>query len=197
MKTLYLVRHGETWFNKMRKIQGWCDSPLTERGKQQAQAAHLYFEENGITFDHAYSSTQERACDTLEIITTMPYKRLKGVKEMHFGTYEGADSALMPHGFQWLENYYVQFGGESSFDVAHRVYDTLTEVMEKSDHETVLVVSHGGAIACFLNAVSGSETEPLLLPNCGILKFGYDGEFHFEELVDPVQNIRQNDEMSV
>lgn len=29
MKTLYLVRHGQTLFNARHKIQGWCDSPLT------------------------------------------------------------------------------------------------------------------------------------------------------------------------
>ena len=34
MKTLYLMRHGQTLFNLQHKIQGWCDSPLTENGKQ-------------------------------------------------------------------------------------------------------------------------------------------------------------------
>lgn len=37
MKTLYLVRHGETLFNIQNKIQGWCDSPLTENGVAQAK----------------------------------------------------------------------------------------------------------------------------------------------------------------
>ena len=39
MKDLYLMRHGETLFNQRRKIQGWCDSPLTEKGIEQAQKA--------------------------------------------------------------------------------------------------------------------------------------------------------------
>ena len=38
-KDLYLMRHGQTLFNVRRKIQGWCDSPLTELGKQQALKA--------------------------------------------------------------------------------------------------------------------------------------------------------------
>lgn len=42
-KTLYLMRHGETLFNQLGLIQGWCDSPLTTNGKQQAQAARDYF----------------------------------------------------------------------------------------------------------------------------------------------------------
>lgn len=32
-KTLYLMRHGQTLFNKRHLIQGWCDSPLTDFGK--------------------------------------------------------------------------------------------------------------------------------------------------------------------
>ena len=35
-KTLYLMRHGQTLFNVEHKIQGWCDSPLTEQGIKQA-----------------------------------------------------------------------------------------------------------------------------------------------------------------
>lgn len=38
-KTLYLMRHGQTLFNLQKKIQGWCDAPLTEFGIKQAQVA--------------------------------------------------------------------------------------------------------------------------------------------------------------
>lgn len=76
-KVLYLMRHGQTLFNLQHKIQGWCDSPLTDLGIKQAQVASEYFKTNHIIFDHAYSSTSERACDTLEIVTDyqMPYTR--------------------------------------------------------------------------------------------------------------------------
>ena len=39
MKTLYLMRHGQTLFNAQHKIQGWCDAPLTEIGIKQAEVA--------------------------------------------------------------------------------------------------------------------------------------------------------------
>ena len=68
-KILYLMRHGETEFNVRKKIQGWCDSPLTEIGIQQAKIAGTFFSNNQIEIDHAYSSTSERASDTLEIVT--------------------------------------------------------------------------------------------------------------------------------
>lgn len=49
-KDLYLMRHGQTLFNVRRKIQGWCDSPLTELGKQQALKAKEILKD--ISFDH-------------------------------------------------------------------------------------------------------------------------------------------------
>ena len=73
------MRHGQTLFNLQHKIQGWCDAPLTQLGIEQAKIAGKYFKDNNITFDHAYSSTSERASDTLEIVTDgkMPYTRSK------------------------------------------------------------------------------------------------------------------------
>ena len=41
-KTLYLMRHGQTLFNKRHRIQGWCDAPLTDLGVYQAQVAGQY-----------------------------------------------------------------------------------------------------------------------------------------------------------
>ena len=56
-KTIYLLRHGETLFNTQHKIQGWCDSPLTQKGIKQAEIASQWFKNEGITFDSAYCST--------------------------------------------------------------------------------------------------------------------------------------------
>ena len=89
MKHLYMMRHGQTLFNVRRRIQGSCDSPLTELGIKQAIAARELIKD--IPFDHYYSSTAERASDTLEIVTEgkVPYTRLKGLKERGFGLFEG------------------------------------------------------------------------------------------------------------
>ncbi|WP_304204093.1 histidine phosphatase family protein, partial [Lactobacillus intestinalis] len=43
MRTIYLVRHGQTLFNVHHKIQGTCDSPLTRLGIEQARAINRYF----------------------------------------------------------------------------------------------------------------------------------------------------------
>ena len=91
MRTIYLVRHGQTLFNVRHKIQGTCDSPLTALGRKQAEAVYQYFLQKNIKFDAAFCSTQERASDTLEIITgkQLPYTQIKDLHEKSHGEYEG------------------------------------------------------------------------------------------------------------
>ena len=184
-KTLYLMRHGQTLFNLRKKIQGSCDSPLTEEGIRQAKIAGKYFEDNGITFDSAYSSTQERASDTLEIVTgnKMKYERLKGLKEWNFGAFEGKDECLnpkLPYG-----DFFKQFGGEGELELRERMNKTLTEIMNKNDHQVVLAVSHGAACAQFYRAweehAKVKKTERFY--NCCIQKYEYeDGIFTLVEI---------------
>lgn len=182
-KTLYLMRHGQTLFNLQHKIQGWCDAPLTPLGIKQAQKAKEYFIENNIQFDHAYSSTSERACDTLEIITNMPYTRCKGLKEWNFGAFEGKDECLnpkLPYG-----DFFKQFGGEGEFELRERMNQTLTDIMNQEDHESVLAVSHGAACAQFYRQWEqhAKVIKKERFYNCCILKFEYEnGIFTLVEL---------------
>lgn len=89
MRKLYLVRHGQTLFNLRGKTQGWCDSPLTELGIQQAEITRSFFTDNNIKIDELYSSTSERAIDTANIISNLPVNPRKGLKEWNFGKMEG------------------------------------------------------------------------------------------------------------
>ena len=91
------MRHGQTLFNTLNRIQGWCDSPLTEIGRDQARQVRAYFEKHDMTFDQYYCTTTERASDTVELATgRTDYHRIKGLKEMHFGIFEGQPEYLHP-----------------------------------------------------------------------------------------------------
>lgn len=96
MKTIFLMRHGETLFNVMDVNQGQCDSPLTENGINQALAAKEWFKNQKIHFDSVYSSTAERACDTAWLVSGMPYERKKGLKEIFLGTKEASPNSENP-----------------------------------------------------------------------------------------------------
>ena len=189
-KTLYLMRHGQTLFNVEHKIQGWCDSPLTEQGIKQAEIAARYFDDNKITFDHCYASTSERACDTLEIVThhKYPYTRVKGLKEWNFGRFEAMDEFLNPSAPRGYGDFFVQYGGESQQQVQDRMVKTLTEIMEKEDHHDVLALSHGGACFFFVRAFDdyNAVIDYSRVGNCTIFKLVYEDDIF--SCVDTIQS---------
>lgn len=161
MKRLYLTRHGETLFNQLHRIQGASDSPLTKKGIAQAQAARELIKD--IEFDHFYTSTQERAVDTLEILmdNQKDYQRLKGLKEFDFGVFEGQSEQLNPKvdPQKGYGDFFVQYGGESSHGVGQRMNQTLLQIMRQPDHQQVLAVSHGGAIYNFARIWLDTQKE--------------------------------------
>jgi len=190
-KKLYIVRHAETLFNRQNKTQGWCDSPLTERGIEQARIAGRELRSLGLTFDHAYSSTSERCCDTLEIMTTeaygapLPYERLKGLREYGFGAFEGKDNFLEPKFPRG--DFYLPYGGENDHMVEARMTATLTDIMVRPEHNTVLVVTSGGAARVFfVSHQDTAEDRPVYFCNCMSYLYEYDeGQFVCKQVITP------------
>ena len=192
MKDLYLMRHGQTFFNQEGLVQGACDSPLTELGQEQARQAGAYLKERGIRFGQLYSSTQERASDTLELVSgRTDYTRLKGIKEWNFGLFEAQPERLQPKfrpGATSFEDLFVPYGGEGVNQVGERVLVTLTEVMEQVDAEPVLAVSHGGAIWAFYLKIAAQALDPKVrFGNCAICHYRYENDqFLLRQVIDPL-----------
>lgn len=192
MTTLYLMRHGETRFNVLHRIQGASDSPLTARGVEQAMQAKAYMIEHDMQFDVAVCSTQERAIDTLELITDLPYQRLKGIKEWDFGVFEGESEALNPKhpDTATYEDFFAEhgYGGERMIAVQARMVATLTDVMKRANGQNVLAVSHGGASYAFLlHCMPWAELRAVMYHgNCAIHVLQFDGNFHFKRSINPL-----------
>jgi broad specificity phosphatase PhoE len=91
---LYIVRHGETYLNRYKKLQGWSDSPLTEEGKVIAIEAGKRLAD--IPFQRVYTSDLGRTIETAEIMLGQNhtgqhvelYKR-RAFREVFFGSFEG------------------------------------------------------------------------------------------------------------
>ncbi len=186
MKTIYLMRHGETLFNTMDVNQGQCDSPLTENGICQAQKAKAWFDGQGIQFDAVYSSTAERACDTAEIVSGgRTYTRCKGLKEIFLGTKEASPNSENPE--YPYGDYFVPFGGEGLDAFTNRIYTTIFQIASQATGNTILLVSHGMAIRRFLTRVPDSDVcLDSFIGNCGIVKLTFDnGKFTVEQIINP------------
>lgn len=193
MRKLYLVRHGQTLFNLKGRAQGHCDSPLTDLGIEQAKMAGKFFKDHNIKFDEAYSSTSERACDTLELITDLPYKRVKGLKEWNFGMMEGEPEYLQlpwKEGQRSHEDFFVPWGGESAKDLAKRMSHTINNIVEKSTAKSILAVSHAGAMAIFYLTTLDDPDKNVISPlsNCAILEFDIkdNNKITFNKIYRPV-----------
>lgn len=195
MRKLFLMRHGQTLFNQMGKRQGWCDSPLTEHGIEQAKQAKKYFDKNNINFDKAYCSTLERASDTLEIITSIKYERLKELKEWNFGIFEGQDEELqgpIRKGAVSYEDYWVKFGGEDEVDLAERMNNAV-EYMISNGGDNILAVSHAGALRTFiisrLEKREDIKSMNLKFRNCSIFVFeiSEEGNLNLIDNIDPTE----------
>ena len=175
MADLYLVRHGQTEFNVRNILQGWHDSPLTARGREQALATRTAFEVRGVTFDHVYSSPLGRARHTAELIAGegCSIELVDDLREWHLGSLEGTSNREMPP--QPLGDYPVAFGGESEARLRARMVAALFRIMARPQHNCVLAVSHGSACQEFLEYVTGGGEQP---DNGAVLHFGYcDGAF--------------------
>lgn len=186
----YIVRHGETLFNTKGLKQGWCDSPLTEKGIDQAKQVKEKLKD--IDFEYAYSSTSERAMDTLDIITegrTIEKKALKGLKEINFGTMEGEPEKEVHKDGMHDNDALVKFGAELTADARDRVMNALSKISK--DHDgNVLVVSHGGVM---INMMLKINKEVFIswvkqgghpMPNCCVLVMDIEGDsFSFIERI--------------
>ena len=189
-KTLYLIRHGQTIFNKKCQIQGASDSPLTDLGKQQAALAKTYFNQLNLSDYELFSSTQERASDTLEIIfPNENYRRLKGIKEWNYGIYEGESELLNPPHDSVIDfgSFFADYGGETADEVQQRTVNTLQEILNETNKHNVVVVSHGDVLSLFTHTfLPLAESSEMKFTNCCILKFDYeDGAFTFKSIHHP------------
>lgn len=188
----FLMRHGQTLFNTQGRVQGACDSPLTELGIEQALLAKRYFEEQQITFDRVYSSTQERATDTAKLLADQEVLQLKGLKEMDFGRFEAQPEYLLPQfrsGANSFEDLLVPYGGEDIREVGVRVRNTIETVSKEFPDETVLMVSHGAAMWGLCLELGISFPPGVHFSNCSICEFDLsDTKWQLKRLIQPTKN---------
>lgn len=207
MKKLYLLRHGQTEFNVKKLVQGRCDSPLTDLGRQQAGMAAAWLKGHGVVPDKVVSSSLGRAMDTAQLVACellgpdAAAEPCEGIIERCYGTFEEGPHDALPTDVWDPGEDLVPFGGEGSHALQERMVATLTNLMGAEGIETLLAVSHGSASRQFIKAAAPEGFElPAKLPNCAIMIFDFDEEdlqgksdrpqckFTLQQIVDPQQS---------
>ena len=148
---IYLIRHGETDYNKGRRLQGVTDIPLNERGIALAeQTARELLE---IRFDKIFTSPLVRAKKTAEIIRgerKIPIIVTDGLREISFGDYEGLtvldgkynipDLHFLDF-FQAPQKYQTPPNGESIADMSERTAGFVREVLLEPENRGKTIVA--------------------------------------------------------
>ena len=186
MGRLYLMRHGQTEFNLQKRVQGHCDSPLTELGVAQAHAAGRWLASQGVSFDALYSSPLGRAAATIDVVRReleaaghddVPQAVLvDGLMERSYGSFEGGPAADVPAELWDPGETLVPYGGEGSVALRERIVSTVTDLMLRHPGGTVLMCSHGSASLQFKLAWEGLAQCPqdVALGNCCVLVYEFD-----------------------
>lgn len=189
---IYLMRHGETDWNKARRLQGQSDIPLNEYGIELAVKTAEALA--NVPFDMAFCSPLGRAEETARIILgerKTPLHTDMRLKEINFGTNEGIcfDAAKQNpedplHDFFCRpESYLPPEGAESFTQVAERGRSFLQEkILPLEDNcEALLIVAHGAFNRSLLNSIMGTPIKDfwqISLPNCAVSILSLeDGKF--------------------
>lgn len=188
MKKLYLLRHGQTEFNVKKLVQGHCDSPLTDLGRQQAGMAAAWLKTHDVVPDKVVSSPLGRAMDTASLVATellgqdTAAEPCEGIIERGYGSFEEGPHDALPTDVWDPGEDLVPFGGEGSKALQERMVETLTNLISAENVETLLAVSHGSASRQFIKAAAPADFKlPTKLPNCAIMIFDFNEEKHEEE----------------
>ena len=186
-KTLYIIRHGQTDFNKQGIIQGrGINTDLNETGRKQGAAFFNAYKD--IPFDKIYISELKRTQQTVQqfIDLGIPYQKLSGLDELAWGIHEGEPSTpenraiFMKIMRDWVEGRLdSKFeGGESPNEVQARQKEALAEIMSHPDEKTVLICMHGRAMRLFLCLLTGvplTKMDEFPHQNVILYKVTYDG----------------------
>jgi 2,3-bisphosphoglycerate-dependent phosphoglycerate mutase len=118
-RTLVLLRHGESEWNKANLFTGWVDVPLSEKGREEAARGGQLLAEHGLLPDVLHTSVLKRAIGTAELALAeadrqwIPVRRSWRLNERHYGALQGKDKAAT------LAEY-----GEEQFMLWRRSYST-------------------------------------------------------------------------
>lgn len=187
-KELFIIRHGETDFNRRGIVQGkGVNAPLNEIGQKQADAFYQWYKNE--SFDKIYTSTLLRTHQTVDafIAGGIPWEQLGGLDEIGWGVYEGQElTPQILEGFEALVNVWrvgdlarhVEQGESPEMVLARQQY-AMNHIISQKEEAKVLVCMHGRAmriLLCLLTEKPVCEMDDFAHTNTALYRVRYDGD---------------------
>ena len=199
---ILFIRHGETAWNRIKRIQGHIDIPLAETGVAQARrlAERLAHEAHGDRrLDAIYSSDLQRAQQTAAptaLALGLALRLVEGLRERAYGVFQGHDSGEIAQRYpddyahwQTRDPGFAPEGGESVRAFYHRVVHAVEAIVRAHPGERIACVTHGGVLDCVYRHAHGLALDAprdyaLLNASINTVEFGEDGKPRVLEWAD-------------
>jgi broad specificity phosphatase PhoE len=162
LKQIYLIRHGQTDYNKRGIVQGGgIDSNLNALGQAQAQAFYQHYRH--VSFDKVYTSGLKRTWQSVQqfIDLGIPWETHPGLNEINWGYREG--KAITPEEDAYYHDVIRRWqngedtlrieGGESPLDVRQRQQKAFELILSRPEEKTILICMHGRAMRVLLTTL--------------------------------------------
>ena len=198
---LYIVRHGETEWNLIKKFQGQSDSPLTENGIKIMKDTGNKLK--NIIFSRVYTSELGRAVKSAEIILNkninykndkIEIKKMSELNEVYFGLWQGLSHEEVFEKYpEEAENYFhnvkrynaENIKAEKLKDALDRFLRGMKKILKNHKSGNILIVTHGTVLEMFINSVGNKDlleiNERKLVNNGDYKIFNYkNGKFSEE-----------------
>ena len=198
---LYIVRHGETEWNVIKRFQGQLNTPLTEKGMEKLVETGKKLE--NVLFDEVYTSELGRTVASAEIILNenrgyknkkRELKKLAELNEVYFGVWQGLtyEEVFLKYPeegnnyFYNVKNYKAEnVEAEKLEDALERFLKGINKILDSHESGNILVVTHGTVFEMFMNYVANDSIfdidERTLMGNGDYKIFCYEnGKFQEE-----------------
>ena len=198
---LYIVRHGETEWNVIKRFQGQLNTPLTEKGIKKLKETGKKLE--NVLFDEVYTSELGRTVASAEIILNenngyknnkLELQKLAELNEVYFGVWQGLtyEEVFLKYPeegnnyFYNVKNYKAEnVEAEKLEDALERFLKGINKILDSHESGNILVVTHGTVFEMFMNYVANDSIfdidERTLMGNGDYKIFSYeDGKFQEE-----------------
>ena len=198
---LYIVRHGETEWNVIKRFQGQLNTPLTEKGIKKLKETGKKLK--NILFDQVYTSELGRTVASAEIILNenngyknnkLELQKLAELNEVYFGVWQGLtyEEVFLKYPeegnnyFYNVKNYKAEnVEAEKLEDALERFLKGINKILDSHELGNILVVTHGTVFEMFMNYVANNSIfdidERTLMGNGDYKIFSYkDGKFQEE-----------------
>ncbi|MGM0880751.1 MAG: histidine phosphatase family protein [Bacillota bacterium] len=172
MLTLYITRHGETEWNIQKRMQGWSDSELTQKGIENSISLGKRLMD--VNFTAIYSSPSRRTAKTSELIRgdrEIPITFDDQLREINIGDWEGQTQTYIkdnyPNEYQafWeMPHLFKSCGGESFDTFMDRAICVFDKIISENKKGSVLVVTHSVVIKAVLSYFKKLPLEKLWEP---------------------------------